>query len=81
MPWIMKNEQVTVRLPPEMRRRIDAYAKQLDAERPGSTHGRSDALKVLLALHLPPLSARPEAQATPPPKSKATASRRGNTRE
>jgi hypothetical protein len=70
----MKNEQVTVRLPPPLLRRLDAYAAKLDAERPGSTHGRSDALKVLLTLHLPPDPGDPNETSAKPMNAKPKAS-------
>lgn len=52
----MPNELISFRPPPDLLARLDAYAEQLDAERPGTRHGRAGALKVLMAIHLPKLA-------------------------
>ena len=63
----MKNDQVCVRLSPDILARLDAYAAELDEERPGLDIGRAGAIKVLLATHLPKLSDQPTAKASAKP--------------
>ena len=41
-------ELVAFRLEPELLKQLDAYAKRLEAEKPGQRATRADALRVLL---------------------------------
>ena len=46
---------IGVRLPPEVIDRADAYAEQLGREHLGMSYTRTDAIRIILATHLPPL--------------------------
>lgn len=65
-PRTEETRQITLRLPVDLLDRADAYAAQLDAERPGMRHSRTDAIRIALASHFPALP-----EATPPSSSSA----------
>jgi hypothetical protein len=63
--------QVGIRLPMDIVRRADAYAAALSAEHPGMTFTRTDAMRIILAKHLPPLpdtEQRPAPEPASPPR-------------
>lgn len=62
-------QQVGLRLPLDIITRADAYAAQLSAEHPGMSYTRTDAIRIILATHLPPLPALPTAKPTDTSKS------------
>jgi hypothetical protein len=76
-------QQVALRLPTEAIRRADAFAASLSTEHPGMIFTRTDAMRIILVKHLPPLPASaepaPEPASTPAPKPSAEASKQ-NTR-
>lgn len=57
--------QVGIRLPMDIVRRADAYAAALSTEHPGMIYTRTDAMRIILAKHLPPL---PDAEQRPVPE-------------
>jgi hypothetical protein len=66
-------QQVALRLPTEMIRRADAYAAALAKEHPGMIYTRTDALRIILAKHLPPVppeDVEEPSKAEPPPKAR-----------
>jgi hypothetical protein len=63
-------QQVALRLPTELVRRADAYAAALAAEHPGMNYTRTDALRIILAKHLPPLPPDAVEPAKPDPTPK-----------
>jgi hypothetical protein len=63
-------QQVGLRLPTELIRRADAYADALAAEHPGMMYTRTDAIRIILAKHLPPLPPEADEPAKPGPASK-----------
>jgi len=63
-------QQVGLRLPTELIRRADAYAEALAAEHPGMMYTRTDAIRIILAKHLPPLPLEADEPAQPDPASK-----------
>lgn len=76
-PRSEETRQITLRLPLDLLKPADAYAAQLDAERPGMRHNWTDAIRIAFASHFPPLpeQAPPSAPAKPSP-AKRTAKRR-----
>jgi hypothetical protein len=62
--------QVGIRLPLDIVRRADAYAAALGVEHPGLTFTRTDAIRLILAKHLPPLPPEPDEPAKSSPASK-----------
>jgi hypothetical protein len=59
-----------LRLPTELIRRADAYAEALAAEHPGMMYTRTDAIRIILAKHLPPLPPEAKEASKPEPTSK-----------
>ena len=62
--------QIGLRLPASLVRRADAYSARLEGEHPGMRFTRSDAIRMILTLHLPP---DPDAPAVTPPAGPAGA--------
>jgi hypothetical protein len=56
--------QVALRLPLSIIQRADEYAAELAAEHPGLQITRTDAMRMVLAKHLPPLAAKPSPSTT-----------------
>ena len=52
-------QQVAFRLSMDLIRRADAYGEALSAEHPGMHYTRTDAVRIILAKHLPPSRRRP----------------------
>lgn len=50
--------QVQIRLPPDMLRRVDAHATELERRTPGIKFSRSDAIKNLLTIAFETLTAK-----------------------
>src|SRR5689334_19582948 len=70
-------QQVALRLPLSIIERADAYAAQLAAEHPGLQITRTDAMRMILAKHLPPReSPSPSTLAAKPPRSRGAEARR-----
>lgn len=67
-----EQHQIGIRLGASLVRRADAYALSLSAEHPGMRFTRTDAIRMILTLHLPP---DPEAPAEPPSRAPS-----GNTK-
>lgn len=62
--------QVGIRLPLDLVRRADAYAAALGVEHPGLSFTRTDAIRLILAKHLPLLPPEVDEPAKPGPASK-----------
>lgn len=72
-------QQVALRLANDLIRRADAYAAALSADHPGMNFTRTDALRIVLAKHLPPLpseATEPEKPSAAPARSKSDAVKR-----
>ena len=63
-------QQVAFRLSMDLIQRADAYAAALTIEHPGMHYTRTDAVRVILAKHLPPLPSEADEPAQPGPASK-----------
>jgi hypothetical protein len=63
-------QQVAFRLSMDLIQRADAYAAALSAEHPGMHYTRTDAVRIILAKHLPPLPPEADEPAKPGPASK-----------
>jgi len=63
-------QQVAFRLSMDLIQRADAYAAVLSAEHPGMHYTRTDAVRIILAKHLPPLPPESDEPAQSSPASK-----------